>query len=169
METLQAILTRRSIRKFTGKEVSEEQITKLLEAAMYAPSARNMQPWHFVVANKKEIVEKLPHIHPYADMCYETSCAILVCGDTEIEKTEGYIALNCGAATQNILIAAHDLGLGAVWLGVYPLKERMEPLSKLFNLPKNVVPVSLIVVGYPAETKETPDRFKEDRIHYNTW
>jgi len=169
METMQAILTRRSVRKFTGKEISEEQITKLLEAAMYAPSARNMQPWHFIVVNKKEIIDKIPHIHPYADMCYEAACAILVCGDNQIEKNEGYISLNCGAATQNILLAAHDLGLGAVWLGVYPLAERMEPISKLFNLPQNIIPVSLIVVGYPAETKEIPERFKEDRIHYNVW
>jgi nitroreductase len=169
METMQAILTRRSIRKFTGKEITEEQITKLLEAAMYAPSARNMQPWHFIVANKKEIIDKIPHIHPYADMCYDAACAILVCGDTNIEKTEGYISLNCGAATQNILLAAHDLNLGAVWLGVYPLNERMNPISKLFNLPQNIIPVSLIVIGYPAETKETPERFIEDRIHYNVW
>lgn len=169
METLQAVLTRRSIRKYIGKEIPEEIITKLLEAGMYAPSARNTQPWHFVVINQKEILDRIPHIHPYADMCYDAPLAILVCGDLDIEKLEGYIALNCAAATQNILLAAYDLGLGSVWLGVYPRKERMEPLSKLLKLPKNILPISLIVLGYPYEQIAKPERFKPERIHFNAW
>jgi len=169
METIQAILTRRSIRKFLGKKIPEEITTKLLEAAMYAPSARNTQSWHFIVINKRDILDKLPHVHPYAEMCYEASLAILVCGDTNIENLEGYVALNCAAATQNILLAAHDLGLGSVWLGVYPRKERMEPISKLFGLPQNIIPVSLVVIGYPAEQISKPERFKQDKIHFNTW
>ena len=169
METLKAILTRRSIRKFTGKNIPEEIITKLLESAMYAPSARNTQPWHFIVINQRVILDKLPHVHPYAEMCYEASLAILVCGDINIENLEGYIAVNCAAATQNILLAAHDLGLGSVWLGVYPRKERMEPLSKLFNLPQNIIPVSLVALGYPNEQINMPGRFKLERIHFNKW
>jgi len=169
METLKAILTRRSIRKFTGKNIPEEIITKLLESAMYAPSARNTQPWHFIVINQRVILDKLPHVHPYAEMCYEASLAILVCGDTNIENLEGYIAVNCAAATQNILLTAHDLGLGSVWLGVYPRKERMEPLSKLFNLPQNIIPVSLVALGYPNEQINMPGRFKLERIHFNKW
>ena len=169
MQTLQAIRSRRSIRKFTGKEIPDEIITKLLEAAMYAPSARNTQPWHFVLINRREILDKIPHLHPYAEMCYKAGAAILVCGDSETEKLEGYIALNCGAATQNILLAAHDLGLGAVWLGVYPRKERTEPLSLLFNLPPHIIPVSLIALGYPGEKIATPERFKAEKIHYNVW
>lgn len=101
-------------------------------------------------------------------MCRQAPLAILVCGDNRIEKIEGYIALNCGAATQNILLCAHDLGLGAVWLGVYPRNERMNPIAKLFNLPENIIPISLVAIGYPAESKEQPDRFKEERIHYNS-
>ena len=169
METIQAIFTRRSIRKFTEKKIPGEMVIRILETAMYAPSERNTQPWHFIVVNEKQILHKIPSIHPFADMCYEASHAVLVCGDTNIEKLEGYIALNCGAATQNILLAVHDLGLGAVWLGVYPRKERMEPLSKLFSLPENITPVSLVAIGYPAESKNTPDRFMIERIHYNTW
>lgn len=169
METLQAILTRRSIRKFINKEITEEHVIKLLEAAMYAPSARNTQPWHFIVISDRKLLDQIPHLHPYADMCYEAPLAIMVCGDLNLEKMEGYIAINCAAATQNILLAAHDLGLGAVWLGVYPRKERMEALSKFFNIPQNIIPVSLIAIGYPAESKTKPERFKPERIHYNKW
>ena len=169
METLEAIHTRRSIRKFTGKDIPEELITKLLEAAMFAPSARNTQPWHFVAVNDRKILDKIPHVHPYAEMCYEAGAAILVCGDSGIEKLEGYLALDCAAASQNILLAAHDLGLGAVWLGVYPRKERMEPLAGLFNLPQTVIPISLIALGYPAEKISPPERFNEERIHFNKW
>lgn len=169
METLQAILTRRSIRKFENKQIAEELIIKLLEAAMYAPSARNTQPWHFIVINERKKLDEIPKLHPYADMCYEAPLAILVCGDLNLEKMEGYIAINCAAATQNLLLAAHDLGLGAVWLGVYPRKERMEKLSKFFGIPDYIIPVSLVAVGYPAEKKEKPERFRPERIHYNYW
>ena len=169
METLQAIRSRRSVRKFTGGEIPEEIFTKLLEAGMYAPSARNTQPWDFIIINKRGTIDRLPHIHPYAEMCYNAGGAILVCGNFETEKLEGYIALNCAAATQNILLAAHDLGLGAVWLGVYPRKERMEPLSQLFDLPQHIIPVSLIALGYPGEKIPTPERFKAEKIHYNVW
>jgi nitroreductase len=169
VETLHAITTRRSIRKFTGKNIPEELLTKILEAAMYAPSARNTQPWHFVVITNKELLGKIPHIHPYAEMCYDAGAAILVCGDTAIENLEGYLALNCGASSQNVLLAAHDLGLGSVWLGVYPRKERMEPITKLFNLPLNIIPISLIALGYPDEKVQKPARFKEERIHLNRW
>ena len=169
METLQAIASRRSIRSFTGKAISEDVITKLLEAAMYAPSARNTQPWHFIVINKRAVLDKIPHIHPYSEMCYDAGAAIMVCGDSNIEKLEGYIALNCAAASQNILLAAHDLGLGAVWLGVYPRKERMEPLGKLVELPKNIIPITLIALGYSDEKNTPQERFKEERIHYNSW
>jgi nitroreductase len=169
METLEAIHTRQSIRKFTDKNIPEELLTKLLEAAMYAPSARNTQPWHFIVITDRNLLGKIPHVHPYAEMCYDAGAAILVCGDTNIEKLEGYVALNCGAASQNILLAAHDLGLGGVWLGVYPRKERMEPIVKLFNLPPNIIPVSLIALGCPNEKIPRPERFKEERIHLNRW
>ena len=168
METLKAILTRRSIRKFYNQKIAEEQINKLLEAAMYAPSAKNTQPWHFVVIDKKELLERITQIHPFAEMCNEASHAILVCGDRQLEKLEGYIALDCGAATQNILLAAHDLGLGAVWLGVYPRTERIDPISKLFNLPENIIPVSLVAIGIPSEKKDAPQRFNPSRIHFNT-
>ena len=131
METFETIITRRSIRKYSDKIVPSELIDKLIKAAMYAPSARNTQPWHFMVIDDRQLLNQIPEIHPFADMCRQASHAIFVCGDVNIEKLEGYISLNCAAATQNILLAAHELGLGSVWLGVYPRKERMNPLAKL--------------------------------------
>lgn len=169
MELYKAIITRRSIRHFMNKEISKESIEAIIKAAMYAPSARNYQPWHFIVINQRELLDKIPSIHPYAEMMLEAEIAVLVCGDREIEKMDEYIVVDCAAATQNLLLAAHDLGLGTVWLGVYPRKERIEGLSRLLRLPGNILPVSLIAIGYPSEHKEMPERFKPERIHYNSW
>ena len=169
METLKAISTRRSIRQFTSQVISEDLVEKLLRAAMQAPSARNYQPWHFLVVNDRKMLNKLPLVHPYAEMMYQATMAILVCGDLKLEKSVEYCAINCSAATQNILLSAHDLGLGAVWLGVYPREERSKGLKNLFNLPDHIVPISLIACGYPAEKLDTEDRFKKERIHHNKW
>jgi nitroreductase len=169
METLEAIRTRRSIRKFTSEPIEDETVNKLLEAAMYAPSARDTQSWHFIVVTMKELLHRIPRVHPHANMAYEAPLAILVCGDLNIEHITEYNAINCAAATENLLLAAHDLGLGGVWLGVYPRLERMEPLVKLFELPENIIPISLIVLGYPNEKHSAPQRFKKSRIHFNKW
>lgn len=169
METLKAITTRRSIRQFKSQQVSEEKIEILLKAAMQAPSARNYQPWQFIITSERKILDKIPLVHPYAEMTYQATLAILVCGDLSLEKSVEYCVLDCAAATQNILLTAHDLSLGAVWLGVYPRKKRTESLRKLFNVPEMVVPISLIACGFPAETIEAVDRFRPDRIHYNKW
>lgn len=169
MNTIDAIISRRSIRKYKDRPVAKILIGKLLEAAMYAPSARNEQPWHFVVIDKREILNKIPSIHPYAGMLKEAALAIMVCGDTDIEISVEYNAINCAAATQNILLAAHDLGLGACWLGVFPRKDRVKGLVKMFNLPSNIIPISLVSVGYPAEEFKTPDRYNKERVRYNSW
>jgi len=170
MELFEAIFTRRSIRKYKkGMKISQDDIKKMLEAAMYAPSSRNIQPWHFVVIDEQSVLSYLSEIHPYGKMLADASLAILVCGDMSIEKTMPYHAINGSAATQNILLAAHALGLGAVWLGVYGREERMSSIAIKLNLPDNIVPVSLISIGYPDETKETPERYKPERIRYNKW
>jgi nitroreductase len=169
METLEAIKTRRSIRKFTGKTIPDAIVNQLLESAMYAPSARDTQPWHFFVVTQKELLQNIPKVHPYANMLYEAPLAILVCGDMSIEHIPEYLAIDCAAATENILLAAHDLGLGSVWIGVYPRMERIEPLINLFGLPEHIIPISLVAVGYPNEIVEIPERVKKSRIHYNKW
>jgi nitroreductase len=169
METFEALFTRRSIRKYTDKAVEDEKIQEILKAAMYAPSARNTQPWQFLVISEKGMLNKIKQVHPYASMLAEAPLAVLVCGDKTYEPDENYLNTNCSAATQNLLLAAHALGLGGVWLGVFPRKERMDALTNLFGLPENITPISLVAIGYPDEKKSVPGRFLPERIHYNKW
>lgn len=169
METLEAIRTRRSIRRFTSEPIPAEIVTRLLAAAMSAPSAGNQQPWHFVVVDDRKLLDAVPGIHPYAGMCKTASVGVLVCGDTNIEKFPGFWVQDCSAATQNMLLAAHDLKLGAVWAGIYPLEDRVRAFRSLFGLPAHVIPLCLVVLGYPDQRLQAEDRFLEERIHRNTW
>ena len=168
MDAMEIILTRRSIRKYTEQPVSDEVLKELLEAAMCAPSAGNRQPWCFVVINDRKILDDIPNYHPYAQMLKEAPAAILVCCDSDLQMGD-YGVQDCSAATQNILLAAHAKGLGAVWLGVYPTEARVTDIKRLLNLPENIIPISLISVGYPAEQKSPPDHYRADRVHYNHW
>jgi len=169
METIEGLFTRRSIRKYTDKDVSDEDIRTILKAAMYAPSAGNQQPWHFIVIRDRAILDKVPEVHPYSKMIQNAPVAILVCGDTSAEKYPGYWVQDCSAATENLLLAAHGLGLGAVWLGVYPRGERVEGISSLFGLPEKILPLALIPIGHPDESKPDPNRYNEGRIHHDKW
>ncbi len=169
MEIYDAIITRRSIRKFSSIPIENNILEKLLKAAMYAPSARNTRSWHFILCTERETLNKIPLAHPHAKMCLEAQAVIVVCGDLSIEPSVEYNAINCSAATQNILLASHEMGIGSVWLGVFPRPERVEGVTNLFHLPSNIVPVSMIALGYPAEEKNIPERFEMDKIHYNKW
>ena len=169
MDTLKAIFTRRSIRKYSGMEVSDEQEKILLDAAMSAPSAGNQQPWHFVAIRDQTILEAIPKFHQYSGMLPDASLAILICGDPTLERYKGYWVQDCSAATENLLIAANGLGLGAVWLGVYPEKNRVEGLRELLDIPEHIIPLSLISIGYPLQASTKIDRFKPERIHKNKW
>jgi nitroreductase len=169
METIEAIHTRRSIREYQDKPIPDQLVTAMLKAAMASPSARNQQPWQFIVIEDPKLREKIPSICPYAQMIVNAPLAILVCGDLKIETAQGYWVIDCAAATQNLLLAAHALGLGAVWTGVYPREERMDGLTELFALPEYILPHSLVVIGYPAQYPDRPDRFKPERIHINCW
>jgi nitroreductase len=169
MDTIEAIMTRRSIRRFTADPVNDQIRKKLLESAMQAPSANNLQPWQFVLIDERDLLNKITRFHPYASMLNHAPLAITVCGDLGIEKNTGYLALNCAAATENILLAAHSIGLGAVWLGIFPREERMSKLKDLLKLPDPIIPVSLVAIGYPAEEKRVENRFRQDWIHINGW
>ena len=166
---IDAILKRRSIRRYRRGNVDKSVIKELLIAGMYAPSARNQQPWHFVVTGDRETLGRIMSVHPYASMLSGAALAILVCGDETLELSKGYWAVDCAAATQNILLAAHALGLGAVWLGVYPRRERQDAIREIFSLPGHIHPFALVSVGYPAEEKAVPDRIREDRVHWDQW
>ena len=169
MEAMEAILSRRSVRKYTAEPVPEKLIHELLAAAMSAPSANNEQPWHFVIINDHQILNEIPKYHPYSYMLGEASWAIAVCGDLEREMLKGYWVQGCSAATENILIAAQARGLGAVWLGVYPRTERTAAIQKLLGLPDHIMPLCLISIGYPAEKKPRANRYDPSRIHHNRW
>lgn len=164
---LETILNRRSIRKFKNAPVCEKDIEDLLKAAMAAPSAGNSQPWEFIVIDKREILDEIPKIHPHAQMILQAPVAILVCADITKEKYKGRWPLDCSTATQNILLAVHAKGLGAVWVGIYPEEVRIRSISELFDLPANVIPLSLIPIGHPDEIKSPSNRFDKNRIHYN--
>lgn len=163
------ILNRRSIRKYTDQPVADEDVTYLLRAAMSAPSAHNEQPWHFIVIRDRRLLSEIPKVHPYAQMAAGAQLAILVCSDLALDTRSGFWVQDCAAATENILIAAQSKGLGAVWVGVYPREERVQSFRLLFGIPENVVPFSLIPIGYPAEHKPPSDRFTPSRVHYDRW
>jgi nitroreductase len=169
METLQAIKTRRSIRKFLNKPIPTEIVREILEAAMFAPSAGNQQPWQFIVLDDRKFLDEVPRICATASMCRQSPMAILVCGDTSLEKYPGFWAQDCSAAVENLLLAAHALGLGAVWAGVYPMKDRVEAFRRRLNLPEEITPFALVALGYPNEVPAAPKRYREERVHYNGW
>ncbi len=169
MEAIEAILSRRSIRRYIRQQVPEEVIQELLEAGMSAPSSGNQQPWQFIIINDRKILDEIPRHHPYAQMLMEAPLAIAVCGDLYLEKNKGMWVQDCSAATENILIAAHAKGLGAVWLGVYPREERVLALRKLLVIPEHVIPLAVVAIGYPGEKKSPAKRFSKTRIHYNKW
>ena len=166
---MKAILERRSIRKYTDEPISDQDIKELLQAAMAAPSAGNQQPWEFIVVNDREILNKIPEVHPYSQMLKMAPLAIIICGNMDKERHEGYWVQDCSAATENILIEAQYKGLGAVWLGVYPRKERIRGLKELFSLPENIIPLSIVSIGHPAESKEPSNRYDQSVIHINKW
>lgn len=169
METIEAILTRRSIRQYIPASVPDNVIAEILKAAMSAPSAGNQQPWQFVVIADRRVREEIPTFHPYAQMVREAPVAIVVCGDLRLESYRGYWVQDCAAATQNILLAAHAKGLGAVWVGIYPKEERVKRLQQLLELPTQVIPLALIPLGFPAERVPPANRFDPSRIHHDRW
>lgn len=166
---IHTILSRRSIRKFTKVPVSDSDIEDILKAAMSAPSAGNSQCWEFFVINNRKLLDEIPKFHLNAQMVLEAPLAILVCADISREKYKGRWMLDCSAASQNILLAAHTKGLGAVWVGIYPEESRMNGMTELLNLPVNIKPVSLIPIGYPAEEKSPSKRFDKNKIHFNKY
>lgn len=169
MDLLEGIFSRRSIRKYSDRDISEEDLRLILRAGMQAPSAVNCQPWHFILVRDFHILHQITKIHPHARMLDEAACGILVLGDTLLEHGHGYWAVDCGAATQNILLAAHGLGYGAVWLGIHPREERRNAFREFFKLPDHIQPFAMVSLGHPGEIKPVDDRYKADRIHVDRW
>ena len=166
---MEAIYKRRSIRRYQNKAIPEDLIQKILKAGMNAPSAGNEQPWYFVWVDDREILDQIPKFHPHSKMLYEAPSAIVVCADVTNVKYPEYWPQDCSAATQNILLAIADLDLGGVWLGVYPREDRVKKLQELFGMPEDIVPFSIIALGYPAEHKPVKDIYLTERIRRNYW
>ena len=169
MDAIEAIRTRRSIRSYTSQLVPDELVKRLLEAAMSAPSAGNEQAWQFVVITDRSVLDDIPKLHPHSDMLKQATLAILVCGDLQQARHSNYWIQDCSAATQNLLLAAHASGLGAVWLGVYPLEDRVAKMRMLLGIPESIVPMALISIGYPAEHIEPAYRYDQLKVHTNHW
>lgn len=169
MELFEAVFNRRSIRKYSSKEVPDELVRRIIEAGMYAPSAVNKQPWHFIVFRSEETKNAIISAHQNASMLREAPVGILICYDTMLEHDTGYGPVDCSAATQNMLLAAHGLELGACWIGIYPRTNRIESLHKLFLLPEHVIPFAVISLGFSEEKKPKPNRIRNERIHFEKW
>jgi nitroreductase len=169
MEILEAIHGRRSIRKYTHEPVEKAVVEEIIRAGMMAPSAGNAQCWHFVVLRDRQKLEALSQNHVYASVVHLAPVAILVCGDLKLDKSGGYWVQDCAAATQNMLLAAHGMGLGSVWIGLYPREQRVADLRALLPLPDRIIPFSLLPLGYPDEEKDRVQRFNPRRIHFDKW
>ncbi len=164
------MLKRRSIRKYLDKAVCEQDVQVMLEAAMAAPSGHNAQPWHFVVINDRATLDHLAGVHKYAKMLEGAPLCIAVCGQEEINGRRSTLwDQDCSAATQNILLAATELGLGSVWLGIYPNEAPCAYVAETLNIPDDITPFGLIVIGHPAEEKEARSQFDAGKVHYNLW
>lgn len=169
---LDNIYTRVSVRQFTGEKLSQEQITTILKAGMSAPTAVNKQPWAFVVVDDETTLAQLALAVTSSRIENNASHAIIVCGDLNkaLEgEAQGYWVEDTSAATENMLLAAHAMGLGSLWVGVYPMTERVEAVKNIIGTPEHIVPMCIITLGYPAEQPEVKDKYLEENIHYNQW
>lgn len=169
MNFINTIIERRSIRKYKPEKIGKDKIYEIIRAAMYAPSAVNKQPWHFIVIDDKGLMNKIMKIHPNAGALETASHAVLICGDEKLQHDKNYWIADCGATTENLLLAAKSLDLGSCWIGVYPREHRIDAFKKLFNLPAHIMPFALISLGYPDEEKKIPERFRPERIYLNSW
>ena len=170
MQTFEAIFTRKSIREYKPQPVPDELVQEILEAAMQAPSAGNQQPWHFIVVTDRKQMDALADAMPFGKMLHSAPLGIVVCADMKLEKYRGFWVQDCSNATMNLLLAAHDRGLGAVWVGVYPVEDRVANLKQILGLPDSVIPLCVVPLGYPASTPEPAEkRYNAARLHHDRW
>jgi nitroreductase len=163
---INTIKDRRSIRKFTDTPVTKEHMNILLEAAMLAPSARNARPWEFIVITNREILDNIGEQFTTMHMCKTATAAIVMVAVPELEKAPGMFPQDCGAATQNILLAAQELGLGTCWCGVYPREERMKSITEILSIGSSRIPFCVIAIGHPDEAPEQKGFFEESKVSY---
>lgn len=167
------IFARKSVRSYTDQPVSREQLDTLVRAAMAAPTGKDMRPWKFVVIDDTATMHRLAEQLPYAKMLTEATAAVVVCGDLSVVDGDGKPSTNwpydCSAATENLLLAAEAMGLGAVWTAAYPYDERVAAVKSALSLPTHIVPLNVIPLGYPKGDPQPKDKYNEDNVHYNGW
>ena len=170
-DKLEFLFGRRSIRLYSPEAVSDAVVQKLLEAAMAAPSAAAKDPWRFVVVRNRQTLADIVAALPNGQMLAGAALGITVCGELPAAHDQqlSYLLQDCSAAIENLLLAAHILGLGACWLGVHPREQRMNALKKILSLPPSVIPVACIAIGHPGEAKEPRTRFNRDYVHSEQW
>ena len=168
METIQAIMTRRSIRTWTNEPVAEQERKIILEAAMNAPSAADARPWHFVTMDDPEVINQFTGLGG-TEMLAESTFMVLVCGDVSKEVYPGFWPQDCSCAAQNMQLAAHDIGIGCVWIAIYPLDERVQACRRILGIPGSITPFALLAMGVPNEVLPPERRFEAERIHPNKW
>jgi nitroreductase len=170
-EKLNLIFGRRSVRVYSPGQVDEQSVTLMLQAAMAAPSAMGKDPWQFIVVRDPKTLAKLPSILPGGSMLSTASMAIVVCGDLEaaFERHLSFLLQDCSAAIENLLLAAHGLGLGACWVGVHPGEASMRGVKDLFGLPASVIPIATIALGVPGEQPEARTRYNAASVHHEKW
>ncbi|MEA2012811.1 MAG: nitroreductase family protein [Verrucomicrobiota bacterium] len=170
-DKLKNLFSRRSIRKYTNQKISEQTIRDILDAAMAAPSAVATDPWRFIVIRKKKTLQKIADVLPNGTMIADADVGIIICGDINAAHTQelSYMLQDCSAAIENILLAVSQLGLGACWLGVHPRTDRIKNIKEIFSLPEEVIPISAIAIGYPAEEKEPRTRYDKNKVYFEEW
>ena len=171
-ETIKTIHQRKSVRHFTDKEVTKEQLEAIVRAGMAAPTAINAQPWQFLVVTDKELKAKYAEGNRQAEMINKCQALVIICGDMNIgnERSQAFWVQDVSAATENLLLAVESLGLGAVWTGVYPIEERVKEVKEKFALPEKVIPLCVVLVGHPEGDLDQPkDKWKPERLHWNKY
>lgn len=159
---LDYIFRRRSVRTFTEEPVTREDIEALLQAAMAAPSSGNRKPWHFLVCTHREVLNRIAEIHPNGKMLAHAPLGILAAADVELSQS-GWVQ-DCSAALTNILLAAPALGLGGVWLGIWPREERVQAIAQVLDLPENLTPMGMAALGHPQEVPPPRTQYNPARI-----
>lgn len=166
-----SIMTRSSVRSYTDQPVEQEKLEKLLRAGMAAPTAGNRQPWEFIIVTDRKILDTFPSIIPNAQMSAKAQAAIVVLGSPTKALLPEYWVQDCSAATENILLAAHGMGLGTVWCGAYPNNDadRVGQMRKLLSIPEDSYALNIIVIGYPDSEPVIKDKWDTAKVHYNKY
>ena len=171
LDTLSVIHNRKSVRNFTGEGVTENDLDLLVKAAMAAPSAVNCQPWEFIIVTDRKTLDALGDALPFSKMLFKAGAAIVVCAipSRAHKQMNEYAVIDSALASQNILLAAEAIGLGAIWTAAYPYPDRMKTVREILDIPESIIPLNVIPVGHPSGEDQPKDKFNPGIIHKDHW